>query len=131
MSNRDDIKFPVALAKEACPLCGKLEDGPIIIGTRGVKKSNNELEDSVHGKCIGYMKEPCSECKEMMKQGFLLIGVVGAKTDDIKNPYRSGNIWVVRNEAAKEMFGDISKGAAFIDVVEAKNLGFPDAKLDA
>jgi hypothetical protein len=36
----------------------------------------------MNGKVIGYMKEPCKECQEMMKQGFLLIGVIGKLTED-------------------------------------------------
>lgn len=114
----------VALVKEACQLCGKTEDGPIILNTHLTEKNAKEVEE-MNGKVIGYMKGPCKECKELMKQGFLLIGYIEEKTDDKTNPYRSGNQWVIKREAAEEMFADCSKGAAFIDMKAAEQIGLP------
>lgn len=119
-------KFEVALVKKACPICGKLVDGPIVINTMLTEKCANEVKE-LHGKTIGYSEEPCSECKDFMNKGFLVIGVIGEKTDDKSNPYRSGNQWVIKNEVAHEIFGEkfCSKGAGFIDVKDAKNIGLP------
>ena len=122
----------VALVKEVCPICTRQMDGPIIMNTRLSEKNAKEVE-SLHGKTVGFSEEPCSECKEMKEKGFILIGVVEAKTDDKKNPYRSGNIWVITHDYANKLFNNTppDKGVAFIDVIAADKVGLPDSKLDA
>lgn len=129
----ENKKLAIALPKEACHLCGNMTDGPILIKKRFVNESNNEFEDSFNGKCIGYSDKPCEECQEIMDQAFLFIGFVEEKSDDMKNPYRSGNKWGINKEKALEMFGDdfCKKGAAYIDVKEAQKMGLPDANLTA
>lgn len=119
-----DVHFEAALVKEACPLCGKTEDGPIIIN-RCLTKHFAAQVKKLHGQTIGYMDKPCEECRKYMKQGFLLIGIIEEKTDDMKNPYRSGNIWVIKHEAAKKLFPDMTKGAVFLDINDANALGLP------
>jgi hypothetical protein len=122
----------VALVKEACPLCGALEDGPIILNKRLTPDEAKKVK-ALDGQTVGYMDHPCKECQEIMDQAFLFIGVVEAKSDDMKNPYRSGNKWGVRLEYAKKLLGEdgIKKGAAFISVEEAVKLGFPNCNLNA
>lgn len=113
----------VALCKEACPLCGKLEDGPILLNTRLTPGEAKKVE-SLHGQTIGYMDKPCSECQDMMSKGFLLIGVDEEKTEDRKNPYRTGHQWVITHEAAKQLFNNSGdKGVAFLDIKAAKQIG--------
>jgi hypothetical protein len=121
-----DEKLGIALVKRACPACGSPEDAEIIMNTRLTKHHANEVE-SLNGKTIGYLDKPCKSCNDLMSKGFLLIGCVSSLTDDLNNPYRSGHQWVITNEAAKRMFSEetITKGVAFIDVEDAKKLGFP------
>ena len=128
---KEDI-LGVALVKEACPLCGALTDGPIIMNTILTEHRAKEVRD-LHGKTIGYSNEPCNECKEIMSQAFLIIGVVESKTDDEKNPYRSGNKWGIKKESAIRMFGEenCKRGACFMDVHVAAHLGLPDANINA
>ena len=118
----------IALVKEACKVCGKEYDGPIVMNTQLSEYKAKEVKD-LHGKCIGYMKEPCDDCKELMSKGFVLIGMVSDLTKDPSNPYRSGNIWVVTHEYASRLFQDdketLEKGVAFIDAVDARSMGFP------
>ena len=71
----------VALVKEACPLCGAAEDGPIVMNTRLGPQRAKDVEE-LHGKVVGYMDKPCSQCQGLLDQGFLLIGVIEEKTDD-------------------------------------------------
>lgn len=128
-------KLGVALVKKACRICGKSMDGPIIMNSR-LSVAMAQKVEKLHGKTIGYAKEPCQECQDMMKQGILLVGVVEAKTDDHNNPYRSGNRWVVKEDFIKRAFGDmaekvINKGVAFFSVETAHKMGFPDCNLDA
>lgn len=122
----------VALVKELCPMCAKEIEGPIILNTVLTPARAKEVE-SLHGQVIGFAEQPCDECKELKTKGFVLIGVVEAKTDDIRNPYRSGNIWVITHEASKTMFppDKLVKGVAYIDVLAAELIGLPNSKLDA
>lgn len=114
----------VALVKRACFLCGKIEDAEIVMNTVLVESLAKKVED-MHGQVVGYLDKPCEECRGMMSKGFLLIGVIEAKTEDRRNPYRSGNQWVITRDAAMKMFKheDLKKGAAFIDVDVARNIG--------
>jgi RecJ-like exonuclease len=126
----------VALTKEACPLCGAVQDGDIIINTR-LSPGNAKKVEALHGQVVGYMKKPCEECQGIMKQGILLIGVVEAKTDDHNNPYRSGNKWGVTEDFINRVFDPemakevISKRACFFPVEVAVQMGFPKVNIDA
>ena len=120
-------KLGVALVKETCKLCGDEYDGPIIMNTVLTEGRAKKVEE-LHGKSVGLMKDPCDKCKDLMSQGFLLIGVIESKTTDPRDPYRNGQMWVVTHEYAKSMFKeeDLKKGAAFITTEVVERLGFPD-----
>lgn len=114
-------KLGVALAKEACPLCGKTVDGPILMNKRLTKPEADKVK-ALHGQVIGFTDEPCAECKELMTKGILLIGIIEAKTDDMRNPYRSGHICVVSPDYIKRICKDenlcneiLKKGATFME----------------
>jgi len=126
MSKKNELG--VALVKEACRLCGTIYDGPIVMNTR-LTVSMAEKVEAMHGKVIGFLPEPCDQCKDLMSKGFLIIGVIEEKTDDKDNPWRSGHQWVLRMDKAREIFTkDVcDKGAAFIDISLAKALGLPVA----
>ena len=94
----------VALVKRACPLCGKIEDGEIIMNTRLSERAAKKVEE-LNGKTIGLMDKPCSECADIMSKAFLIIGIIEEKSEDPKNPYRSGNIWGIKKESALEILG--------------------------
>lgn len=121
-----DKEIGVALVKEACKICGKTFDSSILMNSQLSKRKAEEVE-SLHGKVVGYSEEPCDDCKKLCEQGFVIIGVIKELTDDKSNPYRSGNIWVIKNEAAKDIFGEEmgSKSACFLDIQDAINLGLP------
>lgn len=90
-------KFEVALAKEACLACGTLIDGPIIMNTKLTKKEAQKVKN-IHGKCIGYAKKLCPKCKELASQGLLCVEIDEAKSEP-DNPYKTGFIFVLRNES--------------------------------
>lgn len=130
---KKEKKIGVALAKEACPSCGKLIDGPIIMNTRLTEHNARKVKE-LHGKAIEYLEEPCEECQKFMKMGFLIIGVVRSKSGEtIEDIYRSGNRWVIKTEKAHEMFGKefCSKGLAFLDVNDAISIGLTDVNINA
>lgn len=124
MSEKNKIGF--ALVKKACRLCGNIYDGPIVINTRLTVSMAEEIK-AMHDNVIGFLRDPCNECKDLMSKGFLIIGVIEEKTDDKDNPWRSGHQWVLSMDEAREIFTkDVcDKGAAFIDVSLAKDLGLP------
>lgn len=130
MNNED--RLSVALCKEACPLCGHIEDGPIVMNTKLTVGAAQKVKE-LHGQTIGYMDKPCKECRDIMSKGFLLIGFVEEKSPDMKNPYRSGNKWGITLESAHRLFEgmDLTKGAMFIDVKVADKMGFPNANINA
>ena len=71
-------------------------------------------------------REPCSKCKEFMKQGIILISVDESKTDDRTNPYRSGGWCVLKDSAYSQIFGTPPKArAAFITDETWDKLGLP------
>lgn len=81
-----------------------------------------------------WSKELCKTCKERKDLGFVLVGVVEDKTKDVTNPYRSGNIYVVKPEAAQIIFIDQpvpASGVAFVDVKILQECGFPDVNINA
>lgn len=133
---RDEDKLGVAVVKEACRICGKSYDGPLILNTRLSVPMADKVK-ALHGKTVGFMKEPCDECKEFMKQGIIVVGIDESKTDDKSNPWRTGNFWVMKEEAIKRMLKDdvedfradvLKKRVMFIDIKIAAQMGFPDAK---
>jgi hypothetical protein len=133
MKRSDEDRLGVALLKECCPLCGLPQDGPIILN-KHLTPSKAAKVKKLHGKVIGFSDDPCIHCKELMSKGFLLIGVVDKKSGNHspEEIYRSGNQWVITQEAAERMFpGKTSKGVAFIDVKVAHRMGFPNVNLDA
>jgi len=115
----------VALLKEACPVCGKLFDGELVINTH-LNPSAAKKVGELRGQVSGFMKQPCDECKDLMTKGFIIIGADRSKTDDATNPYRTGHMFVVTMDYAERLFdGNIpKKGAAFMDINDLKNLGF-------
>lgn len=87
-----DKKLGIALTK--CYFCGK--DDKIVMNTRLTTYFANKVE-KMNGKVID--KEPCDECKKLMKMGVMLISV---KDDDPE--YRTGSIAVIKDEAIKKIF---------------------------
>jgi len=105
------------MENEACILCGRPINAP----------EGNKLSVNI----TGFTEKPCEKCQGMMEKGFLLVGIVQSKTEDVKNPYRSGNLWVISNEKAKAIFEpkNLDNGACFIDVNDALALDLPDINL--
>ena len=132
MGTKEKNNLGIALVKRVCRVCAKKFDGEIIMNTILISGNAKEVEE-MHGKTIGYLEEPCKECQELIKKGFVLIGVIKAKSND-NDPYRNGNIWVIKHEAAAKLLGEDfiskTKGYALIDANDAVKLNLPDVRLD-
>ena len=114
-----------ALVHENCPICAKKINEHIMMNSTLTEKNAEEIK-SLHNKSVGYSEEPCDECKEHKKQGFIFIEVDESKTEDKSNPYRTGNMWVIKKEAAERIITNkdiIDVGASFIDMIVAKQIG--------
>jgi hypothetical protein len=49
---------------------------------------------------------PCNKCQEYMQMGIILIGVDEEKTEDMKNPWRTGRFSVVSEGLIERAFPD-------------------------
>jgi hypothetical protein len=79
-----------------CFFCGKEKNEIVLFG-----RLPNDVEAPKQG-VVNY--EPCTECLEYMKQGIILISVKNGESGN--NPYRTGGWVVIKEAAAKELFGD-------------------------
>jgi len=130
---QDDEILGIALIKELCRICARSFDGPIVMNNK-LTKSNAKKIKAMHGKVMSYMKEPCQECQDMMKLGFVLIGVDEKKTTDVTSPYRNGNIYCVKQEVAEEIFKPNpppESGVAFIDFNILVQMQFPNVNINS
>lgn len=110
----------ISLVKRACIICGNLFDAEIVMNEVLTKKNCKEVE-KLHGQCVGYLEEPCDECKKLLEQAFLFIGINESKSVE-NNPYRTGQIVGLRKDCEYvQNLGKyfLDKGYIFID----ENLG--------
>lgn len=125
-------KLGIAAIRELCPICTKETSQSLMMNKKLGKKQADEVE-KLHDKNM-WAKKICPDCQDMKEKGFILIGAVEAKTTDTTNPYRSGNIWVVKQEVAEELFaphGAPKSGVAFVDVNVAAQMELPGVNLNA
>ena len=98
----------------------------LIMNTKLTKKCANAIKEA-HGKVID--TEPCDKCKEIMKQGVMLI-----KVRDDDPDYRLGNICVLRDEAIRRIFKMddaihlLEMRAGFIAESLWNNIGLPNGE---
>lgn len=120
----------VSLCKEACFICGKEADGPIVINSLLTEKAAQEVKQ-LHRKCIGYSEEICSDCKKLAEQGLIVLEIDATKSEP-NNPYRTGKLWVIKSDCnlAKSMqdfiIDKFGCKFVFIDQEAAKQVGFYD-----
>lgn len=77
-----------------CYVCGKQKNEIALLGAAYKEKA------PMGGLVID--KTPCDECKELMKQGVILISVKDGESGD--DPYRTGKFVVLKLDAAKRVF---------------------------
>lgn len=65
---------------------------------------DRRLKDSLPRKAV-YDKEPCDKCRDWMTKGVILISVDAEKSKhDPQNPYRTGGMAVITDEAVTKIF---------------------------
>lgn len=118
-----DKKFEVGMIN--CFFCG--EPKGLVMNTRLTEKDAKNIRE-INGHAIDY--EPCDKCKELMKQGIMLVSVRDGETGN--NPYRTGKMVVLKEEAVKEfsspeMYEQIMKTRfAFIEDSVWTKIGLPE-----
>lgn len=90
----EKTNFEVALIK--CFFCGK--DKGLVMNSRLTVEDAKAIKEC-SGKAIDL--EPCDDCKELMKQGVMLIEYKEGTEPDF---YRTGAVVVVKDEAIKNVF---------------------------
>ena len=111
----------VALAKELCPVCLKELTGPLLIN-KVISESAAKKVESLNNQVIGFLNKPCEECHDQLPNGSWLIIVDKEKTENINNPYRTGEIFGITREACERIFNQYHP-IGYLDWREAKLLG--------
>lgn len=87
-------KHGVNPSLEQCFFCGK-DKGLILFGRLP------EDKEAPRKVCMNH--EPCDECAGHMKKGIILVSVADSAADDDPNPYRTGCMAVVTENAIRRM----------------------------
>ena len=114
MSIRLHSTYGVNPTIPVCFFCGKDKNEVALLGS------------AYHGKAPMHMvidKIPCEECKKHMAMGVLLISVKDGESGD--NPYRTGKIAVITEEAAKRIFTGLNGCIAFVEDSAWTKIGLP------
>ena len=106
MSKNIKVNKSIRLSKEyglnpsitTCYFCGK-EDGIALLGDAYRDEHGNKAQAPMKIGCLN--RVPCPECKELMKAGIMLISVRDGETG--QDPYRTGKLCVVKEEAVKRL----------------------------
>jgi hypothetical protein len=129
-----DREHGVAPCLLTCPIC--LEKSSIALPGMKIRKIAAELK-STPEKVMreGWLDHnPCNKCQGYMEMGIVLIGVDPEKTEDMKNPYRTGRMSVisegfVRRVFSPEIVEDIcSQRVCFVPNEVFEQLGIPETQ---
>lgn len=110
-----------------CFYCGE-DTGEIILA--GLMRGGHDPEAP---RQAVWNRVPCDKCKALMAQGVMLIEADDAKTTDPQNPYRTGHMTVIKEEAVRRLFkADAAEGllksrVAFLSIEAWDLMGIPRA----
>lgn len=124
----EENKLGIAIVKYVCPICGQINEdaSSIVMNTRLTKADAKKVEE-MHNKVVGYSDKPCKECQKILDQdAFFVIGIDLEKSDDMKNPWRTGHLVGIKK--ASEFYQHLpeeykGKNALFMDYREIRQLG--------
>ena len=124
----EENKLGTAIVKYVCPICGQIDEdaSAIVMNTRLTKADAKKVEE-MHNKIVGYSDKPCKECQKILDQdAFFVIGIDPEKSDDMKNPWRTGHLVGIKK--ASKFYQHLSeeykgKNALFMDYKEMRQLG--------
>ena len=124
----EEKKFAASVVKYVCPICGQIDEdaSAIVMNTRLTKADARKVEE-MHNKVVGYSDKPCKECQKILDQdAFFVIGIDLDKSDDMKNPWRTGHLVGIKK--ASEFYQHLpeeckGKNALFMDYREMEKFG--------
>ena len=89
--------------KLLCPCCGRSMDAKMVLETDLTKEVKDYVED-VSGKDVGISEAPCDECKSYMDKAIMVIIYNEEKTESMTKPFRTGQLYGLKDEAVKRLF---------------------------
>jgi hypothetical protein len=101
--------------------------------TKGIALLGHIKDDAEAPRQGIFDRVPCDKCADLMRQGVMCISVRDGETD-MENPYRTGKIAVIKDEAIermndKKLVSDILKRrCVFIEDEVWASLGLPSAE---
>ena len=124
----EEKKLGTAIVKYVCPICGQINEdaSSIVMNTRLTRVDAKKVEE-MHNKVVGYSDKPCKECQKILDQdAFFVIGIDPEKSDDMKNPWRTGHLVGIKK--VSEFYQHLpeeykGKDALFMDYREMEKLG--------
>jgi len=122
----------VGVALTKCFFCGA--DDKIVMNSLLTERMKSNVE-KMHGMVIDM--DPCHKCKDLMKQGVIIITIDNSRSEkdwnkeQTPNPYRTGGWFVVKDRFFEGHDGVISRFALkhrfmFMEDEVARKLGFFD-----
>lgn len=113
-----------------CPGCTTEIPGDVVINTRLTKGAAKKVEE-MNGQVTGWSDKFCDECQGYADQGIILVTIDESKTDDPKNPWRTGGFFVVTEDYIKRLMEDtkvllertLEKRMTYIEHELAEQLG--------
>ena len=115
-------QFGVNPSIDTCFICGK-ETSVVLFGT-SYKDENGKTAEAPKNVCTG---DICDNCKQIIEEGgIFFIAVKDGESGN--NPYRTGQITAVKEEAVQRMFPDFPykkvnyiEESAYKQIFEIKN----------
>ena len=124
----EEKKFAASVVKYVCPICGQVnEDASVIVMNTRLTKADAKKVEEMQDKVIGFSDKPCKECQKILDQdAFFVIGIDPDKSDDMKNPWRTGHLVGIKKSS--EFYQHLpeeykGKNALFMDYREMEKFG--------
>lgn len=90
-------KIETALVSYLCPVCGQVADEAVLLNTELTEEAAKKVKD-MHRKSVGWANRLCKDCSQYKDEAVFFIGVIPEKSKP-NNPYRSGNLAVVKKDS--------------------------------
>ena len=98
-------KLDIALIHELCPVYLTPVNEQILLGKTIITRDRiGILEKNLHGKPIAISKELSENAKKEIGDGVFLIEIDPKRSEDMRNPFRTGNIIGISKDAFLRWF---------------------------
>ena len=101
-------RLGTAVVTYACPICGKEASSAVIMNKKLTYSSADKVKE-MHNKCVGYADKACEECAKFKNDVVYIVGIDPSKSEDPKNPYRTGKIVGIKKDCGFVKNNDFEK----------------------